>query len=96
MFGSTFGDVKIDFDFLRPKIDFDNFLCCLIFRDQNQLVSLELILEKIKIYYFISELLLEKLSNINYFILKLILTKLIQIKFVLPKINSINIKSKRY
>ena len=48
MFGSTFGDVKIDFDFLRPKIDFDNFLCCLIFRDQNQLVSLELILEKNK------------------------------------------------
>ena len=47
---------------------------------------------EVKIFYFLSESLLEKLSNINYFTSKLILTKLISIKLILCRINSIKIE----
>ena len=42
-----------------------------------------------KIFYFLSESLLEKLPNINYFTSKSILTKSIPTKSILPRINSI-------
>ena len=43
-----------------------------------------------KIYYFLSESLLEELPNINHFTSKLILIKSILIELILSKINSIN------
>ena len=48
----------------------------------------KLILGETKIFYFMSESLLEKQSNINYFTLKLILTKSILTKLILSRINS--------
>ena len=66
----------------------------MVFRDQNQLLPLELILGGVKIYYFLSESLLEELPNINHCISKSVLTKLILTELILPKINSTNAKTK--
>ena len=40
--------------FWRPKIDCVRFLCCLVIHDQNQLLSLELILGEVKKFFFLS------------------------------------------
>ena len=74
--------------FYRVKIDCGKFLSCLVVFLHNQLLFLKLILREVKFFYFLSELLLKKLLNIDYFISKSILTKLI-----LPKINSIKAES---
>ena len=58
-----------------PKINFANFLSCLVYRNQNQFLSLELILGKVKKIYFLSESLLEELRNMNHFTSKSIPTK---------------------
>ena len=55
---------------------------CLTLHFQNQFLSLELILKEVKIFYLLSELLLEELPNINHFTSKSILTKLILTKLI--------------
>ena len=49
MFGSL-GDLEL---ILTPKIDFTIFLCYLILRDENQLLSLELILGEVNFFFFL-------------------------------------------
>ena len=79
--------------FYRVKIDCGKFLSCLVVFLQNQLLFLKLILREVKIFYFMSESLLEKLSNIDYFISKSILIKPILTKSIIFRINSIKAES---
>ena len=69
--------------FYRVKIDCGKFFSCLVVILQNRLLLLKLILGEVKIFYFLSESLLEELLNIDYFISKSILTK-----SILSRINS--------
>ena len=84
---------------LPPRIDFGPlelilliFLCYLVVDSQNQFLPLELILEEVKIFYYMSKSLLEELSNINHFMSKLILTKSIPQKQNQTHTKSIPIK----
>ena len=53
--------------FYRVKIDFGKFLDCLVVFLHDQFLLLELTLEEVKIFYYLSKSLLEELSNIDYF-----------------------------
>ena len=84
------------YTFQLCKIDSEQFLCYLVVYSQNQFLHLELILEEVKKFYFLSELLLEELSNINHFISKLILVKSIPTKSILSRINFTKVELNTY
>ena len=56
-----------------PTIDFEHVGGYLVVKFYNQLLPLELIMGEVKIFYFMSESLLEELPNINHFTSKSIL-----------------------
>ena len=74
------------------RIDSEQFWCYLVVYSHNQFLSLELILEEVKIYYFMLESLLKELPNINHFTSKLILIKSIPTKSILSGINFTKVK----